>query len=160
MTDNDYMRIAIDISAKEKFPYGAIIVKDGKIIGRSDAVVKNHGDGLYTHSEYRAVQNAIENGGAGARIGGLYGGLEGATIYSSCQPCLICMGVIFYKQFKKVVYGATLEDSSKYVVKEVETDPEALAKLSKIDIEIVPNVEREYAVSVLRKWSEENKDKY
>ena len=160
MTDSDYMKIAIDISTNSTFPYGAIIVKDGKIVGRSDAVVKNHGDRLYTHSEYRAIQNAIENGFAGDRIGSLYGGCEGATLYTSCQPCLICMGVIFYKQFKRVVYGARLSDSSKYVVQEVETDPEALARLSNIDIEIVPDVEREYAVSVLEKWSKENKSKY
>lgn len=58
------------------------------------------------------------------------------------------------------MYGATLKDSSKYVVQEVETDPETLAKLSKINIEIAPNIEREYAVSVLEKWSKENKNKY
>lgn len=159
MTDSDYMKIAIDISAKATFPYGAIIVKDGKIIGRSDAIDEDLGDRLYNHGEYRAIQDAIENGHS--RVGGvLYGGLEGATLYTSCQPCLICMGVIFYKQIKKVVYGATLEDSGKYVTQEVEADPEALAELSKIDIEIVPDVEREYAVSVLKAWSKENKSKY
>lgn len=37
MTDKEYMQIAIDISKKAKYPYGAIVVKDGKIIGRSDS---------------------------------------------------------------------------------------------------------------------------
>lgn len=40
MTDKEYMQIAIDISKTESYPYGAIIVKNDKIVGRSDAVVK------------------------------------------------------------------------------------------------------------------------
>ena len=40
MTDEEYMKIAIDLSKKSKYPYGAIIVKEGKIIGRSDAQTK------------------------------------------------------------------------------------------------------------------------
>lgn len=40
MTDREYMQIAIDISSKEEYPYGAIIVKDDKIVGRSDGIIK------------------------------------------------------------------------------------------------------------------------
>lgn len=156
MTDRDYMKIAIDISAKEEYPYGAIIVKNDKIVGRSDAMIKNSGSRLYTHSEYRAIQNAIESGFAGDRFGGLYGGLEDCTIYTSCQPCMICMGVILYKKIKKIVYGATLKDSSKYIVQEIETDTKQLAELSNVDIEIVPELERERAVNVLKEWNKKH----
>ena len=80
MTDKEYMQIAIDISKTEAYPFGAIIVKNDKIVGRSDAVIKKSGDRLYTHSEYRAIQSAIESGFAGDRFGGLYGGLEGCSV--------------------------------------------------------------------------------
>lgn len=156
MTDSDFMKIAIDISSKEKYPFGAIIVKDGHIVGRSDGIIKESGIRLYTHSEYRAIQNAIESGFAGDREGGLYGGLEDCTIYTSCQPCMICMGVILYKKIKRIVYGATLQDSSKYVTQEIETDTVELAKLSNVDIEVVPEVERELAVEVLKNWVDPN----
>lgn len=159
MTDNDFMKIAIEISRKDSYPYGAIIVKNGKIVGRSDAKIKKAGDRLYTHSEYRAIQNAIESGFAGDRIGGLYGGLEDCTIYTSCQPCMICMGVILYKKIKKIVYGATLSDSSKYVVQEIETDPQTLVNISKnvaSNIEIVPELERDLAVEVLKEWNKKH----
>lgn len=156
MTDSDFMKIAIELSSKAEYPFGAIIVKDGKIVGRSDGVIKESGLRLYTHSEYRAIQNAIESGFAGDRYGGLYGGLEGCTLYTSCQPCMICMGVILYKKIDRVVYGATLHDSSKYVVQEIETDTKELAKLSGAKIEIVPEVERELAVEVLKNWKEKH----
>ena len=158
MTDREYMQIAIDISKKAAYPFGAIIVKDDKIVGRSDAIPKNGNDRLYSHSEYRAIRDAIESGFAGDRFGGLYGGLENCTIYSSCQPCMICMGVILYKKIKRVVYGARLSDSSKYVVKEIETNPEELVKISKNveEVEIVPDLMRAEAAQVLKEWGEKN----
>jgi len=157
MTDKDFINIAIDISEKAPFPYGAIVVKDGRIIGRSDAIVKEHALKLYTHSEYRAIQNAVENDwGRGDRYGGLYGGMEGCTIYTSCQPCMACMGIILYKQIKKVVYAATLEDSSKYIVKEVGADLATLADLAGYNIEIVKELERKRAVEVLKNWKNRN----
>ncbi len=160
MTDREYMQIAIDISKNAMFPYGAIIVKDDKIVGRSDGIIKCSGDKMYNHSEYRAIQNASENGFAGDRIGELYGGLEGATIYTSCQPCMICMGVILYKKIKRIVYGARLEDSSKYVVKEIEASVGQLANLANEKVEVVEDLLRADAVEVLKSWSKENKDKY
>jgi len=150
MTDQDFINIAIEISAKADYPYGAIIVKDNKIIGRSDAVIKVVDPGLYTHSEYRAIQNAVESGFAGDRYGGLYGGLEDCVLYTSCQPCMICMGVILYKGIRKIVYAATLKDSSNFIVKEIETDTKDLAKLSNIDVEIIPELEREKALQILK----------
>lgn len=157
MTDREYMQIAIDISKKAAYPFGAIIVKNDRIVGRSDAILKKSGDRLYTHSEYRAIQDAINSGFAGDRFGGLYGGLEDCTIYTSCQPCMICMGVILYKKIKRVVYGARLSDSSKYIVQEIETDPSELIKISNVkDVEIVPDVMREEAVNVLKEWRKGN----
>ncbi len=158
--DEKFIDEAIEISKIEKYPYGAIIVKDGKIIGRSNKLEKEFGTRLYSHSEYRAVIDAIRSGYAGPREGSLYGGLENCTIYTSCQPCMICMGVLLYKKVKRIVYAATLEDSSKYVVKEIETDPQALVDLAGIkDVEIVGGLHREKAVEVLKQYVEYEENK-
>lgn len=156
MTDKDYMKIAIELSKTADYPFGAIIVKDGKIVGRSDRVQKDHGLRLYTHSEYRAIQDAVDSGLAGDRFGGLYGGLEGCTIYTSCQPCMICMGVILYKKISRIVYAATLADSSKYVTEEIEADVETLASLASQDIEITKELMRDEAVAVLKDWNKKH----
>ena len=153
--DEKFIDEAIEISKKEKYPFGAIIVKNGKIIGRSNNLEKEFGTRLYSHSEYRAVIDANRSGHAGPREGGLYGGLEGCTIYTSCQPCIICMGVLLYKGIKKIVYAAKLEDSSKYVTKEIEADPQGLVDLAGIkDIEIIGALHREKAVEVLKQYVE------
>ncbi len=70
MTDSDFMKIAIDISSKEEYPFGAIIVKDGKIVGRSDKKIQESGLRVYPHAEYRAIQNAIESGLGGVIMDG------------------------------------------------------------------------------------------
>jgi len=76
MTDEDFMSVAIDISAKAKYPFGAIVVKDGEIIGRSDAEVTVSKSWL-RHDELVALEDASK--------GGLYGALEGAIMYCSCE---------------------------------------------------------------------------
>ena len=141
MTDKEYMQIAIDISKKAKYPYGAIVVKNDKIIGRSDIEIDNNT--CYTHSEFVAIQSALKNNN-------LYGELKGATMYVSTEPCPMCMGAILYEEFDRLVYGAKLEDSHKYYCPEVLICCEDIAKNTKNrKIEIV-NLMRDEAVEVLK----------
>lgn len=106
MTDKEYMNLAIELSKKADYPYGAVIVKDNKIIGRSDANTTVSKSG-FSHAELRAIEDAMDHlGGHLCAEGG-----KGATIYSSCEPCAMCMGAILYTGISRLVYGATLEDS-------------------------------------------------
>lgn len=100
MTDKEYIDIAIEISKDAKYPYGAIVVKDDQIIGISDDKTLI-GESMYSHAELMAIESASKNKN-------LYGDLKGATMYVSCEPCMMCMGAILYEEFSKVVYAATL----------------------------------------------------
>lgn len=60
MTDKKYMDLAIELSSKAYYPYGAVIVKDNKIIGRSDADVPVSKTG-FSHAELRAIEDAMEH---------------------------------------------------------------------------------------------------
>jgi len=110
-----FMQIAIDISKKATYPYGAIIVKDNKIIGRSDSITPVS-KSAFSHAELVAIEDAMPHlGGHLCAEGG-----KGATIYSSCEPCAMCMGAILYTGIERLVYGASLEDS-KEIVNEILT---------------------------------------
>ena len=126
--DKQYIDIAIEISKNAKYPYGAIVVKDGEIIGRSDDKTLME-TSMYSHAELEAIESASKNKN-------LYGDLKGATIYVSCEPCMMCMGAILYEEFSKIVYAATLQDSN---------DNYGNAK-----IEIIKELHRQKAVEVLR----------
>ena len=142
MSDEEYIDIAIEISKKAKYPYGAIVVKDGKIIGRSDDKTLME-TSMYSHPELEAIESASINKN-------LYGDLKGAVMYVSCEPCMMCMGAILYEEFSKLVYAATLEDSNNNYCPEVMTDIDVLAKYSKDKLEIIKELHRDKAVEVLK----------
>lgn len=151
MTDKDYMNIAIELSKKAYYPYGAIIVRDNEIIGRSDTETPISKT-AYSHAELRAIEDAMSHlGGYLCAEGG-----QGATIYSSCEPCAMCMGAILYTGIDRLVYGATLEDS-KECVNDVLAHSKDIAEIcTNRKIQIVPELEREKAVEVLKEWKSKN----
>ena len=152
--DEKFIDIAIELSKKAFYPYGAIIVKDGQIIGRSDADVPVSKT-AYSHAELRAIENAMEHlGGHLCAEGG-----KGCTIYSSCEPCAMCMGAILYTGIERLIYGATLEDS-KECVNDILAHANDVATLCKNrKISVIPEYQRDKAVKVLKMWKEKNYNK-
>jgi len=142
MNDENFIDIAIEISKNAKYPYGAIVVKDNEIIGRSDdkTLIETS---MYSHAELEAIESASKNKN-------LYGDLQGATMYVSCEPCMMCMGAILYEEFSKIVYAATLKDSNDNYCPEMITDIDTLVRYSKNEIEIVKELHRDKAVEVLK----------
>lgn len=147
MTDVEYIDIAIEIALKAKLPYGAIIVKDNQIIGRSDdEVIVNQTP--YTHAELMAIESAVSTDiELGYR---LYNNLKGSTIYLSCEPCMMCMGAILYEGISRIVYAASLDDSNTYYWPETVVSTNQLKKLAKSDIEIIGGIHREQAIQVFK----------
>ena len=148
MNDEQYIDIAIEISKTAKYPYGAIIVKDDIIIGRSDdkTITENS---MYSHAELEAIESASKNKN-------LYGDLKGSTLYVSCEPCMMCMGAILYEGISKVVYAATLQDSNDYYCEEIITDIDVLSKFAKERIKIIKGLHRDKAIEVLKKAGTHN----
>ena len=105
---NEYMKIAKDL-ANENLktnaggPFGACIVKDGKIIGRGSNHVLANNDPT-AHAEVMAIREACKNINS-------YD-LSGCELYTSCYPCPMCLSAIIWANIKKVYYGNTKEDAA------------------------------------------------
>lgn len=102
MTDNDYMQIALNLAqqaaAAGEVPVGAIVVKNGEIIGRgSNAPITTHDP--TAHAEIRAMRDA-------AQTLGNYR-LVGCTLYVTLEPCAMCTGAIQHARIAKLIYGAS-----------------------------------------------------
>ena len=104
---NKYMKIAKEL-AEENLetnyggPFGACIVKEGKIIGKgSNHVLKNNDP--TAHAEVVAIRNACKHLGT-------YD-LSNCEIYTSCYPCPMCLSAIIWANIKVVYYGNTKEDA-------------------------------------------------
>lgn len=145
INDEKFIDIAIELSKKAFYPYGAIIVKDGQIIGKSDADVPVSKTG-FSHAELRAIEDAMQHlGGHLCAEGG-----KDCTIYSSCEPCAMCMGAILYTGIERLVYAATLEDSKECVNEILAKAEEVASSCKNRKIEIVKELHRDKAVEILR----------
>ena len=105
---NEFMDVAIDLS-DDNFeknyggPFGACVVKDGKIIGKGiNRVIKDNDP--TAHAEVIAIRNACKTLGTHD--------LTGCEIYTSCYPCPMCLSAIIWSNIKKVYYANTKEDAA------------------------------------------------
>lgn len=84
-------------------PFGAVIVKDGKIIGEGCNHVLANNDPT-AHAEIVAIREACKNLSSFQ--------LDGCEIYSSCEPCPMCLGAIYWARPAKLYFAAGREDAS------------------------------------------------
>jgi tRNA(Arg) A34 adenosine deaminase TadA len=103
-----FMRMAIELSehnVKQGVggPFGAVIVKDGMIIARSANRVVPQNDPT-AHAEISAIRLACQELGT-------YN-LQGCVIYTSCEPCPMCLGAIYWAHIDTIYYGNTKADAA------------------------------------------------
>lgn len=105
---NEYMKIAKELATDNLKtnaggPFGACIVKDGKIIGKGSNHVLANNDPT-AHAEIMAIREACKNINS-------YD-LSDCELYTSCYPCPMCLSAIIWANIKKVYYGNTKEDAA------------------------------------------------
>jgi guanine deaminase len=84
-------------------PFGAIIVRNGRIIAEGTNCVVNHHDPT-AHAEIVAIREACQQ--LNTHI------LDECEIYCSCEPCPMCLSAIYWARLKKVYYSASREDAA------------------------------------------------
>lgn len=105
---NKYMQMADEMAMQNVLtnhggPFGAVIVKDGVVVGiGNNHVVKNNDP--TAHAEVMAIRNACETLGTFD--------LTGCTLYTSCYPCPMCFSAIIWANITTVYYGNTKEDAA------------------------------------------------
>ena len=111
MYDEKFMRRAIELSAQAletpgARPYGAVVVKDGKIVGEGlNQSAKNFDP--TSHGEVEAVRDACRNLKTTD--------LTGAELYTSCEPCSVCVATMIMAGIGQMYYGASLDQSAAVV---------------------------------------------
>ena len=104
-----FMREAIRLSIEnvrsgKGGPFAAIVVKNGKIIARGTNIVTSANDPT-AHAEVVAIREACKTLGSFQ--------LDGCEIYTSCEPCPMCLGAIYWARPERVFYGNTKQDAAK-----------------------------------------------
>ena len=98
--DERFMRIALDEARQADFPFGAVIVRDGQVIARGRNLGRTNGDPT-AHGEMIAIRRCLAEHGSAA--------LRGSTLYTTGEPCAMCMGAILWCRVGRLVFAASVQ---------------------------------------------------
>jgi guanine deaminase len=158
LTDNEtvFLERAIELSRQgmqngRGGPFGCVIVLDGQIVGEGSNQVTSTNDPT-AHAEVVAIRDACK------RLGTYQ--LTGCQVYTSCEPCPMCLGAIYWARPAKVVYANTRQDAAaiefddEFIYREINTDFDK----RQIPFFHVPHREAKAVFDMWKKW--EGKEKY
>ena len=107
------MRIALDEARQADFPFGAVIVQDRSVIASGRNLGRTNGDPT-AHGEMVAIRRCLADKGAAA--------LRGSTLYTSGEPCAMCMGAILWCRISRLVFAASVEQLAAKIDQIMKTD--------------------------------------
>ena len=146
--DKQFMREAIRLANESVErgggPFGAVIVKDGEIVAGSSNSVTIDNDPT-AHAEVNTIRKACQK----LRTFDL----SGCTIYTSCEPCPMCLGAIYWARIGKIFYGNTRKDARDIDFADDFIYEELELPLEKRTVPIKPLL-RDEALKTFRLWTE------
>ena len=144
----EFMRKAIEIAERGRLagepPVGACIVRQGQVLACLHNAVVSEMD-VTAHAEVRVLREACR------LLKAL--DLSGCEIYSTVEPCAMCMSACYYAHVSRVVYGARLSDIGAETGDELSLRPQDLIQGQDREIEIVGDFMRDTCLDLLKSWS-------
>jgi len=147
MTKEELMQRAIELSINSVRngggPFGAVIAREGEIIAEGSNGVTIYNDPT-AHAEVTAIRKACEKLGTFD--------LKGCEIYTSCEPCPMCLGAIYWAHLDKIYYANDRKDAANigfdddFIYQEIEVKPQYRKKPSEI-------LMREEGLEAFRIWN-------
>lgn len=129
--DERFMRMAIEEASRGDFPFGTVITRDGKVLIRGRNLGKRQRDPT-AHGEMVAIRRFLATYGPEK--------LKGTTLYTSGEPCPMCMGAIVWCGIARVVYAAPIEQLATKIGQIMTKSTEIAAKTPFADVSITGGV--------------------
>jgi tRNA(adenine34) deaminase len=129
--DERFMRMAIAEAARGDYPFGSVIVRDGKVMVKGRNLVKQEKNPT-AHGEMVAIRRFLARYGPDT--------LKGTTLYTSGESCVMCMGAILWCGISRLVYGASLAELAAKIGQIMVTDAEIADKTPFAEIAITGGV--------------------
>jgi len=128
-------------------PFGAVVVVDGRIVGQAWNRVVRLNDPT-AHAEMLAIRSACETTGSFH--------LSNASLYTTCEPCPMCLGATYWARIDNLIYGATAEDANAIGFNDQWMKAELKKPFEKQKIH-VNQILHDKCVQVLRQWCNSEK---
>jgi tRNA(adenine34) deaminase len=140
--DERFMRLALIEARRADFPFGAVIVRDGRVIARGRNLGKSTGDPT-AHGEMVAIRRCLAAHGRAA--------LKGSTIYTTGEPCAMCMGAILWCGIGRLVFAASMDQLATRIDQIMVPSAEVASKTKFAEISIIGGVLAEEAMQLFAK---------
>jgi tRNA(Arg) A34 adenosine deaminase TadA len=149
MRELDLMRMAIEKTregiAAGQSPFGAVIVRDSEVIASTHNTVWRDTDPT-AHAEVNCLRSAA------AVLSTI--DLRGCTMYSTCEPCPMCLAAIHWAKIDRVVYGATIADAAAAGFHELHVAAEDLAAMGRSPLKVEGGLLRSECAALFEEWKQ------
>lgn len=147
--DEEYMWLAIERTrqgiASGQTPFGAVIVCEEQVVAAAHNTVWRDTDPT-AHAEVNAIRQAAR---ALQRID-----LGGCTLFSTCEPCPMCLAAAHWSKIERLVYGATISDAAAAGFSELRVGAAELAKLGKSGLRVESSSLRHQCRTLFDLWKQ------
>lgn len=154
MSDDHFMKLAIEKTRegilKGQTPFGTTIVKDGKVVACAHNRVWLEGDPT-AHAEVNAIREA-------SRFLKTID-LSGCTLYSTCEPCPMCLSACHWSKIDRVLFGATIADAEAAGFLELQMPAKELAKRGGSDLIVELGPLQDECKGLFQTWKDHGKNK-
>jgi tRNA(adenine34) deaminase len=140
--DERFMRIALDEARQGDAPFGAVIVRDGRILARGRNLGRTNGDPT-AHGEMMAIRRCLVDHGSAA--------LRDSTLYTSGEPCAMCMGAILWCRVGRLVFAVSVQQLAATRDQIMISSADVAAKAPFVPITITGGVLADEAMQLFRK---------
>lgn len=145
--ETPFMRKAIQAARagirKNQTPFGACIVRNGRVIAAAHNVVWKTTD-ITAHAEIHAIRLACK------KLKTI--DLSDCVIYSTCEPCPMCFAACHWARFKKIIYGAAIRDARNAGFNELAVSNQRLKRLGRSPVQITGGFMRRETLALFRMW--------
>jgi tRNA(adenine34) deaminase len=139
--DVTFMRMAIEEARVADFPFGAVIVRDGAVMARGRNLGRTNQDPT-AHGEMDAIRKCLREHGPAT--------LRGSTLYTSGEPCAMCMGAILWCHVERLVFAASVTQLATKIDQIMLSSAEVSAKASFAPISITGGVLADEAMALFK----------
>lgn len=143
MNHQNFMQEALLEAKKGDLPYGAVIVKDNKIVIRSYNTAQTDND-VSAHGEINALRAFTQKYGYSLDT------LQGYTLYTTCEPCPMCAAACVWAGVSKVVYGASTKQLIDLGTKQIDISCKTVADKSFQNIEVTGGILAEECLELFK----------
>jgi guanine deaminase len=147
MVDSEYMRLAIRTAqesiAAAQSPFGAVIVKDGEVVAATHNTVWRDLDPT-AHAEVNCIRRAA------SALKTIF--LHGCTMYSTTEPCPMCLSAIHWSRIERVIYGASIADAAAAGFCELHVSAKTLVEMGKSTLRVESGLLSAECAALFEQW--------